>query len=74
MPMFLITPDTPRVPAVRVVATDHFDLGEKVAAHLCRHKHLLRSVNYDAQIGDEVGQIFQAGMRRPITFTITKES
>lgn len=74
MSTYLVTPDTPRVPAARFVANDLFELGQQVAAHMARHKHLRRGLRFDAQIGDQYGAIHQTGLRRPLTFTITKES
>lgn len=74
MPTYLVTPDTPRVPAARFAAVDLFDLGQQVAHHLARHKHLRRGLHFDAQIGDDHGAIHQPGLSRPLTFSITKEN
>jgi len=74
MPLFHVTTDQPRVPAARFVAADLFELGDQVASHLARHKHLTRGIPYDAEVGDDQGAIFQSGLRKPITFTIRKES
>ncbi len=74
MPVFHITTDRPRIPAVRLAADDLIDLGAQVAAYLARHRVLSRAVPYDAQVGDTHGAIHQDGLPRPINFTIHKES
>ena len=73
MPTYAVTPDAQRVPAARFVADDLIHLGEQVAVHFRRHKHLSRSIPYEAQIGDDFGAIHQAGLPRPLTFTIREE-
>lgn len=74
MATYTVTPDAKRVPAVRVVADDPIELGHQVARHYATHKHLSRSIPFEAQIGDQVGAIHQAGLLRPLTFTITKDA
>lgn len=73
MATYLVTPTSTRAPAIRVVAGDLIDLGEQVAVHLTRHRHLTRGVPYHAQVGDDRGAINQAGLRAPVTFTIRQE-
>lgn len=72
MPTYTVTPDARRVPAARFVAEDLVDLGHQVARHFTRHKHLSRSIPFNAEIGAEFGAIHQAGLPRPLTFTITE--
>lgn len=72
--VYLVIPDDVRVPAARMVAVDLFDLGAQVAAYFARHRRLTRGVPYDAQLGDEHGAISQSGLRKPLTFTIAKDS
>jgi hypothetical protein len=71
--VFLITPTDAGVPAARMVAEDLIDLGDQVASYFARHRRLTRGVPYDAQVGDDHGAITQSGLRRPVTFTISKE-
>lgn len=70
---YLVTPADARLPVTRMVADDLIDLGEKVAAYFARHRRLLRSVAFEAEIGDTRGVIHQAGLPRPLQFTITKD-
>lgn len=72
--VYLVTPDDARVPAARMVAEDLFDLGAQVASYFARHRRLTRGVPYGAQLGDESGAITQSGLRKPLTFTITKDN
>lgn len=74
MPTYLVTPASSRVPAARLMAVDLVDLGAQVAAHMARHKHLTRGASYDIEIGADRGAINQAGLPRPLTFDINKES
>lgn len=61
------------VPDTRITAADVVELGERIAAHLARHK-AIRPGHYDALIGDESGRITQPLLHRPIDFTIRKEA
>jgi hypothetical protein len=72
--VYLVTPDDTRVPAARMVAEDLIDLGYQVASYFTRHRRLTRGVPYDAQLGDEHGAINQSGLRKPLTFTIARET
>jgi hypothetical protein len=72
--VYLVTPDDVAVPAARMVAEDLFDLGAQVATYFARHRRLTRGVAYDAQLGDDQGAITQSGLRKPLTFTIAKDS
>lgn len=74
MTLYLVTPDNPRVPAVRLLADDLVDLGTQAASYLARHKQLHRGVRYDAQIGSTAGAIHQAGLTKPVTFTVEAQS
>ena len=73
MATYHVVPDAARVPAARFVASDLVELGDQVANHFARHKHLRRGLRFDAQIDTEVGAITQAGLVRPLTFAITEE-
>lgn len=74
MATFTVTPDATRVPAVRLAARDEVELGNQIAVHYARHKHLSRAIPFQAQIGSDVGAIHQAGLTKPLTFTIRKDS
>lgn len=70
---YLVTPESQRIPPLRVTAADEVDLGHQVAIHLVRHK-ALRPGSYDAQIGDGAGAITQTGLLWPVRFSIRKEA
>ena len=61
------------VPDARISAPDLVVLGERIAAHLARHK-AIRPGPYDALVGDEAGAITQPLLQRPIHFTIRKDA
>ena len=74
MPTFAVTPDARRVPAARFVAENLVDLGQQVASHFTRHKHLTRGVPFRADVRADHGAIHQPGLPGPLTFSIVEEA
>ena len=73
MATYLVTPASPRIPATRVTAADLYDLGERIAAHIARHKGIRAGFTYDIALDEGGGQIRQHP-QQPINFTIRKDT